>query len=120
MADIVFLQARVDFSSQLSLHEVAQLISTNCFGGIGFTGLNEGIWDEIPAMRLEKPVLGLEVNLGGSAEEAEGYTLEVASNNPYGGVLGQVEGDPAAGVCEFSSYLAGYLKKIPGLEVADS
>lgn len=117
MPEIVYLQAHVDFISTLPLTELARLISATCFAGIGFVGENEGIWDEVPAVRLERDVLGLEVVLGGRPGKDGAYTLEVMSREPLGGALPiDPEGSKAA-ICEFSNYLSALIQQIPGVEV---
>jgi hypothetical protein len=68
--------AYVDFTSRRSLHEVALELSRSVFGGIPFVGEGEGIWDEVPALRLAKRFMGLQVELGGSPGDG-GYTLQV-------------------------------------------
>lgn len=116
MADFVFFQASVDFVSDLSLKEVGEKIALACFGGGRFTGEDEGIWDEVPAMRLDRNVLGLEVVLGGSPGD-NGYTLEVASKDPMGGELPTDPAESVKVICEFSRYLSGLLATIPDVEL---
>jgi hypothetical protein len=118
MPDIVFLQAYVDFVSLLPLTDIACRIAKTCFGGIDFVGENEGIWDEVPALRLERRVLGLEVILGGRPGKEGGYTLQVSSRDPLGGALPvDPEGSKAA-ICDFSIYLTALVQQIPGVEMS--
>lgn len=72
----VFFRAFVDFRSPLELLDVADLLSRHLFAGVRFCGLNEGLWDEVPAVRLENDFLNLRIELGGGDGE---YTLEIQS-----------------------------------------
>ncbi len=117
MANIVFLQASVDIYSELSLEELGRQVALACFGGGEFVGLDEGIWDEVPAMRLDRCVLGLEVILGGRPG-AFGYTLEVASKNPHGGKLSSDPKKSEESVCEFSLYLSSLVAGLPAVSVS--
>lgn len=101
----------------MPLTDIARRIAELCFGGIDFVGESEGIWDEIPALRLNRDVLGLEVTLGGNPGRDGGYTIEVLSREPLGGSLPV---DPAASkvaTCDFSAYLAAQIQQIPGVEL---
>ena len=119
MSHTVFLQAYVDFVSPLPLTYIARRIAETCFGGGEFVGEDEGIWDEVPALRLDRTVLELEVVLGGRPREDGGYTLEVSSSNPLGGTLpDDLEGSKAA-VCDFSNYLAALVQQMPEVEIVD-
>ncbi|PWV56387.1 hypothetical protein [Chitinophaga sp. S165] len=50
--------------THLSLEELAEIISKQLFGGIPFGGKDRSIWEEIPAVYIETPVLGSLVILG--------------------------------------------------------
>jgi hypothetical protein len=115
--NIVLLRAYVDFVSQQSLHEVGTEIAKACFGGGEFVGETEGIWDEVPAVRLDRNPLGLEITLGGSPGEAGGYTLEVSSRDPLGGPLPEDPESCLEVICDFSRYLAALVERIPGVVV---
>jgi len=119
MTDIRFLQAYVDFVSPLPLTDIASRIAEVCFGGGEFVGQDEGIWDEIPALRLNRSVLGLDVVLGGGPGTDGGYTLEVSSKDSLGGPLPTDSEGSKAAICDFSSYLAVLLQQIPGVELRD-
>jgi hypothetical protein len=114
---VVLLRARVDFVSPQSLHEVGNEIASVCFGSGEFVGENEGIWDEIPAVRLDRDPLGLEITLGGAPGEAGSYTLEVSSRNPLGGPLPEDPESLLEAICDFSRYLAALVGRIPGVEL---
>ncbi len=68
--------ANISFRSDLELLDIAALISDRLFAGVPFQGLGERIWDEIPAVRLMVPILGLHVQLGGYAGK-RGYLMSV-------------------------------------------
>ena len=69
--------AYVEFKSDLPLAGLAAQLSTKLFADIPFVGENDGIWDEVPALRLEKRFLGLEVVIGGNPGMEGGYTLQI-------------------------------------------
>lgn len=117
MPNVAFLTAHVDFASPRSLHEIAREIASVCFGGGEFVGENEGIWDEIPAVRLDRDPLGLEITLGGAPGEAGGYTLEVSSRDPLDGPLPEDPESLLEAICDFSRYLAALVGRIPGVEL---
>jgi len=71
------LFAYVDFVSDLSLAEVASLLSRELFASVPFEGENTGIWDEVPAVRLSRRPLGLDVELGGASGCDNGFTLQI-------------------------------------------
>lgn len=120
MPTCIFLQAYVDFVSDLPLTVIARQISDICFAGVDFLGENEGIWDEVPALQLARPVLGLEVILGGSPGIDKGYTLQVSSKDALGGVLPTDPEESKSAICDFSNYLAALIQQIPGTEMKDS
>jgi hypothetical protein len=85
-----------------------------------FLGENEGIWDEVPALRLARPILGLEVVIGGSPGIDRGYTVQVSSEDTLGGVLPNDPEESKSAICDFSNYLAALIQKIPGTEMKAS
>ena len=115
MSDLKFIQAFVDFESRLPLLETAKLLSDEVFAGIQFTGLDEGIWDEVPAMRLNRDFLGLRVVVGGGSDEKRSYTLEIeAFDFPWSKIP---EVDSQAAICDLSEYIREQLKEIKDIEV---
>lgn len=118
MASYIFLQAYVDFVSDLPLSEVARRISDVCFAGVGFEE-SEGIWDEIPAVQLARPLLGLDVIIGGSPGPDKGFTLQVSSKDVLGGVLPIGPDESKSAICDFSKYLAELIQKIPGVTMRE-
>jgi hypothetical protein len=117
MSDIVFLQAYVDFRSSDPLADVARKIADACFPGRTFVGQDEGIWDEVPALRLDRIVLGLESIVGGTPGSSGGYTIQVSSRKPYGGDIPTDTKESQASICDFSGYMAGLLKEVDGIEL---
>ena len=74
MVNLICPVAYVDFRSTESLASLAEKLSAQLFGGINFIGENTGVWDEVPAVRLERCFLGLSVELGG---QHGSYTLQI-------------------------------------------
>lgn len=115
---IVSLQAYIDFTTSAPLADTARRIADACLGGLDFIGEDEGIWDEVPALRLNQTILGLEIILGGMPGKDGGYTLQISSAHPLGGDLPiDPEGSKAA-ICDFSTYVAALVQQIPGVEVS--
>jgi hypothetical protein len=110
--------AFVDFVHPLPLVQLADLLSRSLFGGIRFTGLNEGLWDEVPAMRLEADFLGLRVEFGGAPGEQAGYTLQIEPIDVpvYGG--GNHDGSDQVG--DLSWYVGYLLGKLEGVGLVQS
>jgi hypothetical protein len=99
------LYAAVDFRSAEPLLTVADRMSKAIFGGVPFTGLNTGIWDEVPAVRLSSRPLGLEVVLGAVGEA---FTLEIETHEfPWESVP---KAEQASAHADFSWYLAHVLR----------
>jgi hypothetical protein len=105
--------AHVDFFSEKSLKELSHELSAAIFGGIPFVGKAEGIWDEIPAVRLSQRVLGLDIILGGSTGEQGGYSLEAEAHEfPWDEI-------PPSQAAEFEVDLSPYfwhlISTLPGI-----
>lgn len=103
----------VDFVHPLPLIELADLFSQLLFGGIRFTGSDEGLWDEVPAVRLEADFLGLRVELGGAPGEQGGYTLQVEPLDVPAPSHGQEYGNEQVG--DLSWYIRYLLEKVEGV-----
>ena len=81
MANTVpFIVGYASVQSHLSLEEVAELFSGKIFGGLAFGGKDLEIYEEVPAVFLDMPILGLRVVLSGYSgfEEDQNYTLSVS------------------------------------------
>lgn len=83
----------------LSLEEVAVILCQKIFAGAEFGGKEKAIRDEVPAVFIDRPFMGLRVILMGYSglEEDKGFTVSI---------------EPSAG---FGTYL--YLKKIEEIRV---
>ncbi len=106
--------AYVDFIHPLPLVRLADLLSRLLFGGIRFTGLGEGLWDEVPAVRLEVDFMGLRVELGGAPGQEGGYTLQVEPLDVP--AYGDGEEYGSEQVADLSWYLRYLLEKVEGVE----
>ena len=80
---IPVLYGGVRIRSQLSLEEVAEILSNWVFGGIPFGGRDQHIRDESPAVFIDTRVLGMSVVLM-EVPDDEGYRL---SMNPQYALL---------------------------------
>ena len=117
MSDLKFIQAFVDFRSSLPLRSVADMLSEQMFAGIRFVGQNEGILDEVPAMRLEHDFLGLRVVLGGGAEGNSGFTLEMElADFPWDKIP---ENETRDSICDISETIKAKLKEFNNIEIID-
>ena len=74
---ILYPHAKVRIYSNDSIESIAIILSENIFCGIPFGGGDLGIFDEVPALRLERYYLGLFVALHGYQGE---YTLLIKPN----------------------------------------
>ena len=77
---MVLLACRVHIKSSLPLEDVAEIVSAHLLGGIRFTGRDQYVRDEIPAVYSSDYVLGCRFLLSGAPDE-HGYYLEVLSDN---------------------------------------
>lgn len=59
---------------------VAKIISDRLVGGISFGGLEDYIYEEVPAVYIKESILGFELVIQGYGGE-EGYVLEVRSDS---------------------------------------
>ena len=109
-----FLKGWVSFAAPYPLFEMAEILSREVFAGIKFTGYNTGIWDECPAMKLEKDFLGMRFEFGGGHNEETGiheYTLDMItlpvwrSKTPAGGIK----------YANIALAIREQLKRVPGI-----
>lgn len=118
MAELSAPFAYVDFTSPNTLESVARELSARVFAGIPFVGLNEGLWDEVPAVRLAQRFMGLEVELGGAPGAEHGYTLQVeAPDFPWERI--KRDEQPAARV-DLTGHLEYLLSGIDGIMIVSS
>lgn len=66
----------VKFFYEGNIIQVGEKISENLIGGLPFVGLEEYIYDEVPAVYIKQPILGLEIVLQGYGG-SEGYVLGI-------------------------------------------
>ncbi len=85
----------LNFDTSLSLENLGSVISDAMFSGLPFGGRDKNIYDEIPAIFIERELLGLKIVLSGN--EDNGYRLEIQSYFRPKGVTNE------------SVYLDGYL-----------
>lgn len=109
MSDLTHLSAYVDFTSSMPLLELASFLSERLFAGIPFVGLDEGIWDEVPAVRLGEDFLRMRVELGGTPDD--GYTLQV---EPFGFPWQE---EQIVVQVDFADYLRFLLMRLEGISV---
>lgn len=62
-----------ELKSNHSLEELAIIISTNVFGGVPFGGIEKCIYEEIPAVFINVPILGMFITLEGYSGIDEGW-----------------------------------------------
>jgi hypothetical protein len=68
----------------LSLEELAPIISNQLFGGLPFGGREKSIWEEVPAVFINTPVLGSLVVLGRGNNQGAPGNCFVLSVSPWG------------------------------------
>jgi hypothetical protein len=69
--------------TSLNLEELADKISNILFGGSPFIHGKNSIWEEIPSMYIESPIIGMLIIIGGYGGK-EGYTLRVEQFGEFG------------------------------------
>jgi hypothetical protein len=108
--------AFVNFVSDRTLEDLASEFSDRLFAGIPFVGRDEGIWDEVPAVRLRDRFLGLEIVLGGTVGKDGGFSVEamVADWEPHIAVTGRAD------FSEFVAYLLGGIRDVRIIEEKDA
>lgn len=83
-----FLTASVSMKSQFKIEELGIILSEKIFGGIPFEGLEEAIYDEIPAIFFKRRLLGFNFVLQGydGLDNEIGYILSMIPNFTVQGV----------------------------------
>lgn len=115
MSRLIHFAAYVDFTYSGSLEELAEVLSQSLFAGLRFVGLGEGIWDEVPAVRLERNFLGLRVELGGAPGRDQGFTLQVEPIDFPWNRIPAVEASVAS--VDLSAYLGYLLEQVEGVSL---
>ena len=72
-----YITAQVELKSTLQIEALGKIISFEIFGDIPFEGLDEAIYDEIPAIYFKRRLLGFNFVLQNydSFEDGTGYCL---------------------------------------------
>jgi hypothetical protein len=115
MKPLLCPSAYVHFTCHDPLLVLAERLSKDLFGGIEFVGLNTGIWDEVPAVRLARDFLGLSVELGGSEDVS--YTIQIEADDfPWEFVRAE---DAATTQVDLAGFVGYLLQRIEGIELID-
>ena len=77
---MVRLTCCVNIKSELPLEDVAEIVSAHLLGGVQFTGRDQYVRDEVPAVYSAEYILGCRFLLCGAPDE-EGYYLEVLDHH---------------------------------------
>jgi len=74
-----FFVGYVSLQSNLALEEVGEMLSEKIFAGLKFSGKELEIHEEIPAIFIQQPIMGLKVILDGFSglEEDKHFTLSI-------------------------------------------
>jgi hypothetical protein len=105
--------AFVDFTYPRDLDDLASVLSAELFAGLQFVGREEAMWDEVPAVRLEKDFLGIRVELGGTPGEDGCFSIHLQPLRipAEGAAALSAERERA----DLTEYLAFLLHEVPGV-----
>ncbi len=78
---IKYFTGAAGFQSSLDIEEVGKEISKCLFGGLSFGGLEDSLYEEIPAIYIDSQFLGLRIILCGYQGIDEGDIYEFDSDN---------------------------------------
>ncbi|MBN9386289.1 MAG: hypothetical protein J0H74_36355 [Chitinophagaceae bacterium] len=86
--ELPFLAGHVALKSDLSIEEVAKILSERLFGGLKFGGKEKEIYEEVPAIFIDPDILGFNIVLQGypGINEEIGYSLSILPNIHLDGV----------------------------------
>jgi len=78
-ASFLHIVGDVSLKSNLTLEEVGEILSRKVFGGLPFEGREKHIHEEIPAIYIASPIIGLRIVLDGYSgfDEDAGFTVEI-------------------------------------------
>lgn len=97
--------------SEENIVDLAKIISSKIAGNIPFEGLEDYIYEEVPAIYINSNILGFEVVIKGYGEE-KGYYLEVNSHPSNN------EPDDADEIdIDITRYIASLLEGTPGIKI---
>jgi len=110
------LSATTCFKSNLDIIKVGELLSNYLFGQLKFSGLEECIHEEVPAVYIDEMLMGLQVILDG--DEENGYCLEIGFS-PLASKNMQYNDEIAFAFFNrgFESYIRYLLMQLPDLTV---
>ncbi|WP_437395120.1 hypothetical protein [Flagellimonas lutimaris] len=76
----------ISLQSTLSLEELGEILSEKIFAGVKFGGKEKSIHEEIPAIFIEQPIMGLLVILDGYSgfEKGNWFTLHIQQWGEFG------------------------------------
>ncbi|EAZ84157.1 hypothetical protein P4645_22570 [Lysinibacillus fusiformis] len=97
--------------SEKNIVDLAKVISSKIAGKIPFEGLENYIYDEVPAIYINSNILGFEVILQGYGGE-KGYYLEVNSHPSNNELNDTDEID-----IDITRYIASLLEGTPGIKI---
>ena len=80
MVKVPYFFTDLSFYSDKDIHEAAKMISNQLFGGLPFGGLKDYIYEEVPAIYIDDPILGFDVITQGYGGEKL-YFLDI-NNHP--------------------------------------
>ncbi|MCY7836120.1 hypothetical protein MOB49_03180 [Bacillus haynesii] len=106
-----YFKCLIPITSNKDIDDLARIISVKLFGGIPFGGMEEQIYEEVPAVFIENPILGFQVVIQGFGGE-KGYTLEVRSHPEI------IEPDDADEIeVDITGYVSTLLEGTDGLQI---
>lgn len=97
--------------SEENIVELAKIISSKIAGNLPFEGLEDYIYDEVPAIYINSNILGCTLVILGYGGE-DGYTLEV---KPYPGHNKPDDADRI--YIDITKYIASLLEGTPGMKI---
>lgn len=85
---VPFIVGYVSMQSNLSLEAVASILSEKLFGGVEFGGKELEIHEEVPAVFLDIPILGMKVVFDGYSgfDDENHFTLSITPWNTFDGI----------------------------------
>lgn len=111
------LQASVAFQAKGSLEEIGGYLSKQVFGGLPFGGKDACIHEEIPAVFIGEPIMGMQVVLD-FIERRGMYILTFAYDPEVTDEMSQAELEQCAFFQRgFEQYMRKVLARLPGLRV---
>ena len=76
---VPFIVGYASLKSSLTIEEVGEILSNKVFGGLKFGGKELEIYEEVPAIFIQEPIMGLKIVLDGYSgfDEDSGFNLSV-------------------------------------------